>query len=107
MVIYTWIKDAVAWLLGSFSVALPSIVGKFLAAFGMTMISFNAVLPNLKAFVVQYTAGMPAEAMNMLGALGVGQAVSMVVSALTVSWGAKMFIVPKSVADNLAGGGAP
>lgn len=102
--VWEWIEGGISLLLGKFKMMAASIVGKVLGTFGLTMISFDVILPQLKAFVLQYVSGLPGEALNFLGYLGIGQAMSMVFSALTVSWGARMFLVPKSAADALGGG---
>lgn len=101
-----WIKDGVSHLLGKAKDAAAGIVGKVLATFGLTTVTFEAVLPNLKALILQYMTGIPQSAMQILGYLGIGTAISMVLSALTVRMAWKVFIVPKSIADSLAGGGS-
>lgn len=105
--VWTWITKGAAYLMGLFSAAVPSLVTRFLAAYGLTMVSFNAVLPQLKSFVLQYVSALPPEAMNFLGAIGLGKAMSMILSALTVAWAHKTFIVPTSVADQYGVGGSP
>lgn len=103
-----WIKDAVGHLLEKTKEAAAGIVGKILGTFGLSMVTFNAVLPNFKAFVTSKVAGLPPQMMDMLGYLGVGEAISMILSALTIRLTWKVFITPKAVADQLtgAGGGA-
>ena len=53
-----------------------------------------------------YVSGLPAQALEFLGAIGLGEAMSMILSALTIRLASKVFIVPTSVAQQL-GGGAP
>lgn len=105
--VWTWIIGFVARLVGALKLAAAGIVLRVLGTFGLTIISFKAVLPQLKAFVLQYVSGMPAEALNFLGAIGMGQAMSMIFSALTIQLAHKVFIVPKTVADAIQGGGTP
>lgn len=102
--VWTWIVNGIARLLVQLKVAAAGIVGRILATFGLTMVTFDSVLPNLKSFIVQYTSGLTSEALNFLGAIGVGQAMSMIISALTIRLAWKVFIIPKAVADNLGGG---
>ncbi|KRG64259.1 hypothetical protein ABB26_08745 [Stenotrophomonas humi] len=104
--VWGWIIDGVKHLLGKFKDAASGIVGKVLSTFGLTTITLEAVLPNLKAFVLQYTGGITGQAADLLGYLGVGTAISMILSALTVRMAWKVFIVPKSIADQLTGGGS-
>jgi len=101
--VWEWITGAVAHLLGSLKMAAAGIVGKVLGTFGLTMITFDALLPNLKAFVMGYVSGMPADALNMMGALGIGQAMSMILSALAVRITWKVYIVPTTVANAIGG----
>lgn len=98
-----WIVDGVGHLLGKAKEASAGMVGKMLATFGLTTVTFNQVLPNLKSFVMQYVSGLSGPAMDLLGYLGVGTAMSMILSALTVRLTWKVFIVPNSVADQLGG----
>lgn len=99
-----WIKDGVAHLIGSLKESISGIVGKFLAAFGLTTVSWNAVLPNLKAFVASQVGGISGPAAETLGYLRVGEAISMILSALTIRLAWKVFIVPKAVADTMGAG---
>jgi len=102
--VWEWITGGASFLLGGLKMAAAGIVGKVLATFGLTMVTFNALLPNLKQFVMGYVSGMPADALNMLGALGIGSAMSMILSALTIRLAYKVFIVPTSVANSMGGG---
>lgn len=102
--VWTWITGGIKHLLGAFKLAAAGIVGKVLGTFGLTMVTFEALLPNLQQFVMGYVAGMPADALNMLGALGIGKAMSMILSALTVRMAWKVFIVPTAVANSIGGG---
>lgn len=104
MMVWTWILKAVMLLVGTLKDAAAGIFARILATFGLTTVTFNAVLPNLKAFVLQYIGGISGPAQELLGYLGVGTAMSMILSALTVRLTWKVFIVPKAVADQLGGG---
>jgi len=101
--VWEWITGGIARLLVALKLAAAGIVGRVLSTFGLTMVTFEALLPNLKSFVQQYTSGLPAEAMNFLGAIGVGVAMSMILSALVVRMAWKVFIIPTSVANQLGG----
>lgn len=105
--VWGWIANGVKHLLGKAKDAASGVVGKVLATYGLTTVSFDAVLPNLKAFVLQHAAGLSGPTLDLLGYLNVGTAMSMVLSALTVRLAWKVFIVPKSVADQLGAGSTP
>lgn len=102
--VWQWIVDGISRFLVAAKLAAAGIAGRILATFGLTMVTFQSLLPNLKSFVLQFVSGLPSEMMDFLGAIGLGQAMSMVFSALTVRLAWKVFIVPKAVADSLAGG---
>ncbi|KRG72494.1 hypothetical protein ABB27_01025 [Stenotrophomonas terrae] len=104
--VWGWIVSGITHLLGKLKEAASGIVGKVLATFGLTTVTFNAVLPNLKSFVLTQVNGLDGPALQVLGYLQVGTVMSMILSALTVRLAWKVFIVPKSVADQLAGGGS-
>ncbi|OLG54618.1 hypothetical protein BXO407_20500 [Xanthomonas oryzae pv. oryzae] len=91
----------VLFLLGKLKDVAAGIVGKILGTFGLTLVSFEAVLPRLKEFITTNISGLDGPAGQMLGYLGIGTAMSMVLSALTVRMAWKVFLVPKSVADTL------
>lgn len=102
--IWGWIIGGIARLVTAFKNAAAGIAGRILGTFGLTMVTFEALLPQLKSFVLQFASGLPPEALNFIGAIGLGQAMSMIFSALTVRLAWKVFIVPKSIADGLGGG---
>jgi len=103
LMVWEWIAKGVVHLLGSLKNALAGMVGKVLATFGLTTVTFNSVLPALKTFVMQYVVQLPASMLDFLSYLGVGTAMSMILSALTVRLTWKVFIVPKAVADQMPG----
>ena len=104
MMVWNWILKGIFHLVGSLKNAAAGIAGKVLATFGLTTVTFQAILPNLKEFVLQNISGLDGPAMAFLGYLQVGTAMSMILSALTVRLTWKVFIVPKSVADQLGAG---
>ncbi|ALJ28246.1 hypothetical protein AOT14_18690 [Stenotrophomonas acidaminiphila] len=102
--VWDWIKKGVEQLLGRLKEVAAGLVGKVLATFGLTTVTFDAVLPNLKQFVQSQVGGLDGPVAQVLGYLEVGTAMSMILSALTIRMAWKVFIVPKSVADSLGGG---
>ena len=103
--VWNWITGGIRHFFGYFGTIAHSLVVKILGTMGLTMISVKAVLPQLKAFVLQYAGGLPPEAMQFLGAIELGTAMSMVFSALTIRMALKVFIVPSAVADQIKGMG--
>ena len=99
--VWKWITGGIGYLLSGLKNAAAGMVGKVLSTFGLTMVTFQSLLPNLKDFVTQYTDLLPADVMNFLGAIGLGQAMSMILSALMVRMAWKVFVIPTSVADTM------
>lgn len=103
--VWNWITNAIGLLFNTWKEAAGALVAHALGFFGLTLISFNALLPQLKAFVLQYVGGLPSWAHDLLGYLGVGIVMSACFSALTIRLSWKVFIVPKAIAQSLQGGG--
>lgn len=101
--IWGWIVDGIARLLVQLKLAAAGIVGRVLATMGLSVVTFEGILPNLKAFVVSHISGLSGDTMSLLGYLGIGQAMSMILSALTIRLAWKVFIIPKSIADSMGG----
>lgn len=101
--IWLWIGGLSEMLISGIKGSAGIIFGKVLGFFGLTLLSFSVLLPRLKAFVLQFVSGLPAEALDFLGAIGIGQAMSMVFSALVIRLSMKVLIVPKAAADALGG----
>ncbi|MEE7546142.1 DUF2523 domain-containing protein [Xanthomonas sp. Kuri4-1] len=76
-------------------------MSKITASFGVTLVSVNSLLPNLKAFITGYVGGLPGWAQNFLGAVGFDIFITMIVSALSVRFMFTMIPMPTSVAQQL------
>lgn len=103
--VWEWIIGLVARVVIGLKLAAASIVSRVLATFGLTLVSFKTLLPPLKAYVLELVGGLPENAREFLAAIGLGQAMSMVFSALVIQLSFKLFVMPKAVADALPGGG--
>ncbi len=101
--VWEWIAQGTGYFLGSLKMLAATIVSRILATFGLSMVTFNSILPNLKSFILQYVGALPASTMDFLAAIGIGQAMSMVMSALTIRLAWKVFIIPTAVATQLSG----
>lgn len=102
--VWKWIIDGIGHLLGKLKEMAAGIAGKVLATFGLSIVTFEALLPSLKGFVTSFASGLPPEIMAFIGAIRLGVAMSMILSALTVRLAWRVFIVPTSVANALPGG---
>lgn len=81
-----------------------SIVGRVLSTFGLTMVSFQSIMPDIKAYLISVVGGLPGNIVSLLSAMGVDVAMTLILSALSVRLAWKVFIIPKSVAQNLGVG---
>lgn len=102
--VWDWITDGITHLLGKTKEVAAGLVGKGLATFGLTTVTFNAILPKLKEFVMQFVGGLDGTTMQFLSYLGVGVSFSMILSALSVRMAWKVFFMPKALADQLGNG---
>jgi len=89
----------------AFKAGAAFIVARVLGAFGLSLVSLNAILPSLKDQLSQYASHIPPKAVEFLSAVGADVFMTLVISALTVRLATKVFIVPTSVANQLPGGG--
>ena len=106
--VWEWITGGVGILTDAIGRLIGTWVGKALSFFGLTLVSFDVLLPQLKAFVLQFASGLPADALNFMGAIGIGQAMSMVFSALVVVYTGRVTLMRKTHAQALGvGGDAP
>lgn len=102
--IWKWITGGVGHLLAGLRDMAAGIVGKILATFGLSIVTFQGVLPSLKAALLNFVSGMPPEMLQFLGAIKLGVAMSMILSALTVRLAWKVFVIPTSIANQLGQG---
>jgi len=91
------------FVFSAFRDGIGLLVAKLLGVFGLTVISMNAVLPDLKSYLSQYANSLPPVVLEFASAVGLDVFMTLVISALSIKLASKVFIVPKSVADNLPG----
>lgn len=99
-----WITEGVAAMVGGLRMAIAGLVGRVLGTFGLSLVTFNSVLPDLKAFLAGYLDNLPPSLLQFASAVGLDVAMTMVISALTVRMAWKVFIIPTSVRDQMTGG---
>jgi hypothetical protein len=88
-----------------FKVGAGIIVARILGAFGLSLVTLNAILPSLKDYLTNFASQIPPKALEFLGAVGMDVFMTVVLSALTIRLATKVFILPTSVANQLPGGG--
>lgn len=98
--IYSVLIGFTSHFLGAFKLACSSLVARVLSAMGLSMVSFKYVLPEVKAFVMQYAGGMDGAAMQIAGALGVDVFMTLIISALVAKVGLKVVL---ATMDSLSG----
>lgn len=78
-----------------------NIVGRILASFGLTLVTFNSLLEPAKAFLASHLNGLPSNALNLFSALGLDVAMTIIVSALSIRYMWKVFIIPRTAAVSM------
>lgn len=99
------ISGLVGKLFNAFKVGAGAIVGRVLSWFGLSLVSVNALLPSLKSYLLDYASRIPPKAMEFISAIGLDVFMTLILSALSIRLATKVFILPKSVANQLPGGG--
>lgn len=66
------------------------IVGRIFATAGVGLASYNVLLPQVVDFVQQYLNGLPPGILEMMAALRLDQALTLIFSALAVKMGTKV-----------------
>ena len=99
--VWDWITGAIGYFFGALKLAIAGIVGRVLGTFGLSLVTFNGILPNLKAFFADYVNSLPPALLQLAGAVGLDVAMSMIVSALTVRMTWSVFVIPTSVKQQL------
>lgn len=96
-----WIIELVLRILTGLKLIAATIVGRVLATFGLSIVSAQALLPNVKSFVMDQVAGLPSQIVAFFGAVGGDIAMTMILSALTVRLAWKVFLMPTAVAQGI------
>lgn len=91
------------WMLVGVKLAAAGIVGRVLAAFGLTWVSWAYVLPDVKGFVQQFASGLPGWLLQVMGAMGVDVFMVMILSALVAKAGLRVFLVGVTALQNMIG----
>lgn len=91
----------VAWLLGALESAAGSIVISALVSMGLGFTTYTFTVEPLKAFILQQSSGLGATAVNILGFLGLDQAITIILSAIAARYavsGARAVLTRKKAA---------
>lgn len=86
---------SVGWsdhLINALKTAASLFVARVFAAFGLTIVTYNSVLPEVKDFVASYSTGISGSTRELLGALGVDIAMTMILSAIVARVGMRAFV---------------
>lgn len=101
--IWEWITGGIGYFLGALKLAIAGLVGRVLGTFGLSLVTFEAILPDLKSFVATKFGELPPTVTQLAGAVGLDVAMTMIVSALTVRMAWSVFVVPTSVKNAMGG----
>ncbi|WP_312252375.1 DUF2523 family protein [Stenotrophomonas sp.] len=99
--IWEWIKRGANLIWTIMFGGIGRIVSKGLSAAGITLVSINQLLPQLKSSITNYVGGLPDWAHNFIGAVGFDVFMTMVLSALSVRFMFKVIPMPTSAAQRL------
>lgn len=99
--IWEWIRRGANALWTVMFGGVGRIVSKVLSTAGITLVSINQLLPQLKSAITTYFGGLPDWAHNFIGAVGFDQFMTMVLSALSVRFMFKIIPMPTAQAQQL------
>lgn len=101
--VWDWIIKGIKKFFFFFTGAVGGLVNKVLATFGLSLVTFNGLLPDLKSFLSGFLDDLPPTVLQLASAVGLDVAMTMIISALTVRMAWSVFIIPTSVRDTLQG----
>lgn len=101
--VWDWIAKGIGYLFGTLKTVIGGLVARVLGTFGLSLVTFNGLLPDLKSFLAGFLDNLPPTVLQLASAVGLDVAMTMIVSALTVRLAWSVFIVPTSVKDALQG----
>lgn len=93
----------VGLLVTGFKLAAGSLVGRVMAAVGLTWVNFAYTLPTVKAWLVEKFAGLPPNYREILAASGIDIFMTLVVSAIVVRVGMKTITTSLASLQGLIG----
>jgi hypothetical protein len=102
--VWDWIAKGIAYFFGMLKTAIGGLVARILGAFGLSLVTFNGILPDLKSYLGGLFSSLPPALTQLASAVGLDVGMTMVISALTVRMAWSVFVVPTSVKNTLAGG---
>ena len=103
--VWEWIAKGIGYFFGTLKTALGALVARVLGTFGLSLVTFNGILPDLKAFLAGFFDNLPPALLQLASAVGLDAGMSMIISALSVRLAWKVFVVPTSVRDAMQGAG--
>lgn len=101
--VWEWIAKGVGYLFGTLKTAIGGLVARVLGTFGLSLVTFNGILPDLKSFLGGFLDNLPPAVLQLASAVGLDVAMTMIISALTVRLAWSVFIIPTSVRDTIQG----
>lgn len=97
------ITNAVGFFFDSLRALLPGIVGRVLMALGIGFTTYTVLLPSLLGYMRGFFDALDPAVLDVLGALRIDQAITLVFSAITARWGVRLMPVRFTAQQ----GGAP
>ena len=104
--VWDWVIKGIGHFFGALKNVISNLVGRVLGTFGLSLVTFNGILPDLKTFLYGFFDDLPPKVVQLASAVGLDAGMTMIVSALTVRMAWQVFVIPTSVKTTLQGGGA-
>lgn len=86
--IETWLTKGANLIISTLKVAASAIYARVLSFAGISWVQFEAVMPEVKAWLADQASGLPPEATDFLGACGVDVFMVLIISAIAsrIGW---------------------
>jgi hypothetical protein len=104
--VWDWIAKGIGYFFGALKTAIGGLIARILGTFGLSLVTFNGVLPDLKEFLGGLFSSLPPALTQLASAVGLDVGMTMIISALTVRMAWSVFVIPTSAKNALQGGGA-
>lgn len=96
-IIIKWVGKLISGL----TLAMSGFVGQVMLALGVTMVTINYLLPQIKAVFSNLVGGLHPSARELIGAMGFDVLIVLVVSAYVARYGSRVLLMATDKLGNL------
>lgn len=93
----------VGTLITGLKLSAGALVGRVMAAIGLTWVNFTYVLPEVKTWIAAQAAGLPGDVANFMAACGIDVFIIMIISAVVAKAGMRTMTTSLSSIQGLIG----